>query len=180
MHLAELIKQKPYEKIVYHLRRHPITFVPFILFFIFMLFVPYFLYLLVASLFPELLTHAIAYPLLVLFGSVYLLSIYLFFYVYFLDYYLDLWIVTNDRIIDVEQHGLFSRTTTELDLFHIQDVTVQMHGPIPTLFNYGNVHVKTASTNLDIVFYNVKAPNVIRENLIRLSDEDRSYHNKQA
>ena len=101
---------------------------------------------------------------------------YLFFFVRFIDYYLDLWIITNDRIVDIEQHNLFSRSVTELDLFRIQDVTADMHGFFATIFNYGNVLVKTASSNTHIIFYNVSQPNRIREHLIHLSEEDRKYH----
>ena len=59
--------------------------------------------------------------------------------------------MTNDRIVDIEQHGLFSRTISEVDLFRIQDVTVDIHGIIATLLNYGNLTVKTASDNIHII-----------------------------
>lgn len=176
MHLGELIQQKSYEKIIYRIRRHPITFIPIVASFLVLLLVPVALYYVVAGIFPQLLTGARAYPLMVLLASAYMLTMYLLFYVRFLDYYLDLWIVTNDRIVDIEQHNLFSRSVTELDLFRIQDVTVEIHGIFATVFNYGNVLVKTASSNTHIVFYNVSMPNKIREELIRLSDEDRKYH----
>lgn len=176
MHLAELIHQKSYEKVLYKIRRHPLTFIPIIALFLFLLLVPVVLYFVIASIFPDLLTGPRSYPLLVLLASVYFLSMYLLFYVRFIDYYLDLWIITNDRIVDIEQHNLFSRSVTELDLFRIQDVTADMHGFFATVFNYGNVLVKTASSNTHIIFYNVAGPNRIREHLIHLSEEDRKYH----
>ncbi len=176
MHLAELIHQKSYEKVVHKIRRHPLTFIPIALLFIILLLVPVVLYWVIASIFPNLLTGPLSYPLLVLLSSVYFLSMYLLFFVRFIDYYLDLWIITNDRIVDIEQHNLFSRSVTELDLFRIQDVTAEMHGFFATIFNYGDVLVKTASSNTHIVFYNVAAPNRIREQLIQLSEEDRKYH----
>ncbi len=176
MHLAELIHQKSYEKVIHRIRRHPLTFIPIVLLFLLLLLVPVILYMVIASIFPELLAGPRSYPLLVLLSSVYFLSMYLFFYVRFIDYYLDLWIITNDRIVDIEQHNLFSRSVTELDLFRIQDVTADMHGFFATIFNYGDVLVKTASSNTHIVFYNVAAPNHIREQLIQLSEADRKYH----
>ena len=176
MHLSQVIKQKPYEQIVHHLRRHPITFLPVIGLFLILLLVPAVLYFLVTSLFPVLLDGPILYPTAVLGSSLYYLSVYLFFYGQFIDYYLDLWIVTNDRIIDMEQHGLFRRTSTELDLFRIQDVTANITGVFGTLFDYGDVVIKTASSNLNIVFRNVPNPNQIREDLVHLADEDRRYH----
>lgn len=176
MIISNLIRQKSYEKIVYMLRRHPVTFLPTIALFLVLTAVPPSVYLLIENLFPHLLAGPIFYPLSVLITSVFYLSIYLFFYAQFIDFYLDLWVVTNDRVVDIEQFGLFSRTISELDLHRIQDVTVEIHGFFPTIFQYGNIIVKTASNNTHIVFRNVRSPNEIRQALIQLAEEDRKYH----
>ncbi len=179
MILSHLIRQKGYEKIEYLLRRHPVTFVPQILLFILLMAVPFVVYFLINNLYPTVLdpmTSEILFPLAVLIASIYYLGLYLFFYSQFIEFYLDMWIVTNDRIVDVEQNGLFSRTISELDLYRVQDVTVDMNGFFPSIFKYGHVRVKTASQNLGIVFHNVPNPNEIREALIQLSDEDRKHH----
>ncbi len=179
MPISALIKQKPYEEIIYILRRHPITFVPYVLFFILLLIVPIVFYFILHDIFPALLIEPNLFAFAVLGTSIYYLSTYLFFYVYFIDYYLDVWIVTNDRIIDIEQHGLFSREITELDLFRIQDITTNVSGLIPTLFSYGNVIIKTASNNSHIIFYQVKHPDKVRTKLIELADIDRKFHLKE-
>ncbi|MBT3538850.1 PH domain-containing protein [Candidatus Parcubacteria bacterium] len=179
MSVPDIIKKKDYEKIIFVLRRHPITFIPIMFLFIVLMLVPVAVYLLIENLFPSILTGSILYPLTVLLGSVYYLSIYLFFYVQFIDFYLDMWIVTNDRIVDIEQHNLFHRVITELDLYRIQDVTAQVQGIFSTLFKYGDVTVKTASTTSNIIFRNVSNPNLIREQLIKLADEDRKFHYSQ-
>ena len=176
MYLPQFIKQKSYEKIEYILHRHPITFVPVAALFIILLAVPVAVYFLINSLFPTILAHPLIYPPAVLAASVYYLSIYLFFYGEFIDFYLDLWIVTSDRIIDIEQHGLFSRIISEMDLYRTQDVTVNIKGFIPTIFNYGTVNVKTAAADVDIIFSNIPDPNKIRQALIHLAEQDRKYH----
>lgn len=180
MNLSDVIRQKSYERIEYKLRRHPITFVPIFVLFVVLLSAPIGLYFLLNALFPTIIYSTIGFPIIVLFGSSYYLSNYLFFYVQFIDYYLDVWIITNDRIVDIEQHGLFTKTITELDLFRIQDVTVEINGIFPTLFDYGNLTVQTASSNTHIIFYNIAHPNEIRRELIHLSDEDRKFHNGQG
>jgi len=177
MQIAAVIKQKSYEKVVYKLHRHPITFVPIIVLFIVLLLVPVGVYFLLNIRFPTILTPASTlYPLVVLGASIYYLSTYVFFYVRFIDYYLDMWIVTNDRIVDIEQHGLFNRVITELDLYRIQDVTANVTGIFGTVFRFGDVVVTTASANTSIVFRNIPHPNHIREELIRLADQDRKFH----
>src|SRR3990167_2641103 len=169
MQIAHLIKQKSYEKIEYFLRRHPLTFVPIFAVFVILMLVPVALYFLLNNLFPQLLTGELSYPVLVLFASVFYLSVYLFFYGQFIDFYLDLWIVTNDRIVDIEQHGLFSRSISELDLYNIQDVTVEISGFFHTMFKYGDLHVKTASDNSQVIFRDIPNPNEVRQALIELS-----------
>lgn len=179
MHIEELIKQKSYERIVYVLRRHPITFIPILVVFIILLLVPVALGFLATTLFPEIVASPTYGTLLILLASAYTIAIFVFFFAQFIDFYLDIWIVTNDRIIDVEQFGLFARTISELDLFRIQDVTTDVHGFFATIFKFGVVTIKTASSNKNIVFKNIPDPNTIRENLIRLSHEDRKYHYNQ-
>jgi membrane protein YdbS with pleckstrin-like domain len=176
MHIERLIRKKPYETIEFVLRRHPLTFIPMMTLALLLLLVPIGVYVLLVSLFPTLFEHDIAFSMLVLSGSVYLLSVYLFMFANFIDFYLDLWIVTNDRIVDIEQFNLFSRTISELDLFRIQDVTTDVHGFFPTMFDYGTVTVKTASQNIHIIFKDVPRPNEVRRRIIELSDEDRKHH----
>ncbi len=176
MRVEHLIKQKSYEKIVHVLHRHPITFLPQIALFLVLVAIPLVVYAMIDYLFPALFQNDAVFASAVLAGSAYYLSILLFFYMQFIVFYLDMWVVTNDRIVDVEQLGLFSRTISELDLFRIQDVTTDVHGVFATFFKYGTVTIKTASNNIHIVFYDVAKPNKLREQLIQLSHEDRKYH----
>jgi membrane protein YdbS with pleckstrin-like domain len=176
MHLSTLIKQKDYEKIVHVLRRDPITFVPRILLFLILSLIPILAYYFLNNYFPALLQSPVPFTLLVLFASIFYLSISLFLYTEFTLFYLDVSIVTNDRIVEMEQLGLFSRTISELELFRIQDVTSEVKGLFPSMFHYGNVLVKTASENSHIIFFNIRNPEKIREELIKLSHEDRKYH----
>src|SRR3989339_1973511 len=176
MLVSHLIKQKTYETIKYFLRQHPLTFAPTVALFVVLFFVPFVVYFLISALFPNLLANSSIYTLAVLCASIYYLSIYLFFYSQFIEFYLDIWIVTNDRIVDIEQQGLFARTISELDLYRIQDVTTEVNGFFCTMFHYGNVIVKTASAGSRVIFRNVKHPNEIRQALIQLAEDDRKHH----
>jgi len=90
------------------------------------------------------------------------------FYYAFLDYYLDVWIVTNYRVIGVEQKGLFNRTVAEYKLFRIQDVVAEQKGFFATLVNYGEIHIQTAGEQQVIKFKQVPSPNHVARELIRL------------
>lgn len=83
------------------------------------------------------------------------------------DFYLDIWIVTDKRVIAIEQKGFFSRTVSEFELSKIQDITVAVHGIIPTLLRYGDLTVRTASEHENFVFRQVPQPNEVKDELLR-------------
>lgn len=173
MHLGHLIKQKGYEKIVYLLRRHPLVMARGLLVFAILASLPvagyYFFEPAIAVYFENVLLKII----IVLGGSIYALSVWLFVFSAFLDYYLDLWIVTNDRIMNIEQHGLFGRTVSELDLSNIQDVTSEIKGIFATIFNYGEVHIQTAAEEKRFVFEQISNPHEVRKTILDLVAEDK-------
>jgi|SRR3989344_621415 len=85
------------------------------------------------------------------------------------DFFLDVWVLTDQRVIAIEQRGLFARTVSEFDLSRIQDVTIEVHGIIPTMLNYGNLIVRTASEHENFIFKQVWRPNEIKDALIHAS-----------
>jgi uncharacterized membrane protein YdbT with pleckstrin-like domain len=179
MHLAKFVKQKSNEQIEYVLHRHPVTFLPEILLIVIMISIPFTIRFIINSMFPSLITPGTpVWAILVLFFSGYVLVTLTFFYTQFVNFFLDFWVVTNDRIIDVEQKNLFARTISELGLVNIQDVTTEVHGFFATLFDYGDVIIKTASDNQNIIFENVPHPNKIRVALIDFSDREKQHFAK--
>src|SRR3989339_382796 len=120
-----------------------------------------------------LLESEIIYPIIVLSTSAYYLFTWLFFFFSFIDYYLDVWIITDKRIIDIQQRGFFSRIISELKIFRIQDVTSEIQGAIPTLLKYGEVFIQTAGTDQRFKFHEVPDPNGIRDIIIKLIQKNR-------
>lgn len=76
----------------------------------------------------------------------------------FVNYYLDVFVVTNERIMRIEQHGPFSRTVAELRLERVQDVTIEQHGLLPTFLHYGNLRVQTAGETGEFTFSAIPHP----------------------
>ncbi len=60
-------------------------------------------------------------------------------------YFLDLWIITDRRIIVIEQLSFFNRKVSNFRLERMQDIKVTISGIIPTLLNYGTIRAQTAS-----------------------------------
>lgn len=59
-------------------------------------------------------------------------------------YCLDVWVITNRRLITVDQSGFFHRDVATFRLERLQDVQYSINGIIQTFFDYGTVSAQTA------------------------------------
>lgn len=98
---------------------------------------------------------------LIVFSSIYLLSTIGYFYIAWLDYYMDIFILTNKRIIRMEQMVLFGQKVSETSFQHIQDVSSKVQGFLHTLLGVGTVFVETAGERENFSFTNMKDPGLI-------------------
>lgn len=178
MHLDELIKVKPYEKIVYVIRRHWLTYIPTVLSFAAMAAVPFVAYFVMPNEFTSFFADQYSSAITTLLLSVYELSIALFFYSSFLMYYLDMMIITNDRLVQIQQKTLFSRSVSELDLYRIQDTTSDITGVIATMIGYGLLKIQTAGERENFTFEFVPHVSEVRRHLMTLAEDDRKFHSK--
>lgn len=94
----------------------------------------------------------------------------------FVDYYLDAWILTNEKIINIEQKGLFNRVISEQRLYRVQDITSELKGIIPTFLNYGNVYIQTAGEEERFAFKQVPAPYDVVKKINVLVEENKKVH----
>ena len=176
MGLHELIHTKNYEKVIAKVRRHFFTFIPTLAFFLLLALVPLGIHFLLKNIFPNAISNQAVYAALVLGGSLYYLGLCVFLYTAFVEFHLDLNIITNDRIVDINQITLFARKIVEVDLYQIQDVSSEVKGFWATLFQYGTVEVQTAGSIPKFVMENIPNPHRIRHLLLVLAAEDKKSH----
>ena len=105
--------------------------------------------------------------------AIWLLILWIFFFVEWTDYYLDLWIITNKRIIDVEQNGFFHREVTSFSFDQIQDITVETRGFIETMLKFGTLHIQTAGHNRNIVIKDAHYPEDARSLILDLQQRSK-------
>lgn len=91
-------------------------------------------------------------------------------FVLWIDYYFDVWILTEERIINMEQYGLFRREISELEHGKIQDVTTEVLGIFPTILGYGEVFIQTAAERERFQFKQVPQPQKIRARIMKLQE----------
>jgi len=107
--------------------------------------------------FPSLLEFNLRY-LSLFFLSLFLLILWTVIFFIVTNYYLDYWIVTNERTIQTELRGLFSRVLSDVNHDRIQDITVDVKGFLPTIFHFGDLHIQTAGEFREFVFRQIPDP----------------------
>jgi hypothetical protein len=164
--------KKPGEQVIMYLRRHWIVLAKMIFIIALLVFIP--LILIVIMLGIENLWQSEVFVALFTLGvSAYYLFVILFAFADFIDYYLDLWIVTDQRIINIEQKGLFSRTVSEKELIMMQDITADVQGVVATMLNYGDVYVQTAAEKERFVFKQIPFASDVARRISTLVSEAR-------
>jgi len=176
MEAYRLPNKLPDEKIIKILRKDLFVLIKKIALFILLIILPMIFSYLMLVVYPNLLYGTISYPLIVLSISAYYLFVWLFFFFTFIDYYLDVWIITDERIIDVRQEGFFARIISEQRLYRIQDVTSEVQGFFSTIFKYGNIYVQTAGSKQRFFFSEIPHPNRVRDELIKLAERSKKKH----
>lgn len=166
----------PDEKILKILRRDFFIIFKKVIFFILLSVLPLAVFYLLSGVFPNLLLGQISYPVIILGASAYYLFVWLFFFFNYIDYYLDITIITNERIIDVNQQGFFARTISELRLHQVQDVTSISHGALATIFKFGDIDVQTAGAKDRFLFEEISNPDTVRDFIIKLVEENKIKH----
>jgi len=63
-------------------------------------------------------------------------------------WYLDCYIITNRRIIDIDQKSMFRRVVAEVEIENIQEAVYEINGPLEAFLNYGTVKIKMASSGM--------------------------------
>lgn len=78
----------------------------------------------------------------------------MFLYISWLNHELDLIVITNNRVICIEQKSFLNREVGECTLDKVQEVGVQTKGLFANIFDYGTITLKTAgsTTNFDMTF----------------------------
>jgi hypothetical protein len=65
-------------------------------------------------------------------------------FVVWTHYYLDLWVITDRRIIAVDQVHFFNRNVAIFRLERLQDIEFSINGLVQTFFNFGTISAQTA------------------------------------
>jgi hypothetical protein len=85
----------------------------------------------------------------------------------------DIWVITDQRIVDSLKPHPFSHRLSTADLVNVQDMTVQRHGLLQTLLNYGDIVCETASEGGEFVLAGIPRPADVQLLVDRERDRER-------
>lgn len=167
----ESLHLNPDENVILEVRKHWIVFLGKALALLFGTILPFAIFTALEMFIPGTVSKIInsvyfagnPYAVILFFYVLWVLFLWISFFIEWTKYYLDVWYVTEKRIIDVNQKQIFNREISNLRFDKIQDVTVDVHGFIPTMLNFGNIKVQTAGEdNADFFMANVQNPDEVR------------------
>ncbi len=82
------------------------------------------------------------------------------------------YIVTNQRVIKIDQNSLFSRLISEAEIDRIQEISTEISGPIHTLLNFGTIKIQTASNTGMMDLEDVPDPYNMQQEIVRIQREN--------
>jgi len=105
---------------------------------------------------PTFSGQSVRWPLIP--TAVYVLGVLAYLYYKFADWRNDALILTDQRLIYIEQTILLAQNQREAALSKVQDIRFAVKGVVATVFDYGNIHIETAARGTDIAFGPIRRP----------------------
>lgn len=82
---------------------------------------------------------------------------------HFMMWYFTIYIVSNERIRQITQHGFFGKDVVELRLAKIQNISYKVPGFSGEVFKFGTIVIQTIVG--DLVIHKVEHPDLVYEKL---------------
>lgn len=158
---VSFVNQHSKEKILLVLRQHPIVNFKWVVISVFLILAPF----LVFPLLPLFDFLASEFKFFTMVGWYLLVSAYVI--EHLLYWYYNIYLITDERIIDIDFISLIYRRVSEAKIDKIEDVTSATTGLFAGIFNYGNVTIQTAAEKREFEFLAVPQP----EKVTRLLNE---------
>lgn len=90
----------------------------------------------------------------------------------FTRYYLNVWVLTSERIVDVEQRRFFSREVSSVLLNRVQDVTTNVTGVLASFLGIGSIKVQSAGAKNEFRMVGIPNPEEMRDLILKYVPEE--------
>ena len=105
-----------------------------------------------------------------------LIIIFIFYtsFVTWTHYYLDAYIVTNQRVLTIDQIDFFHRKVSEADIGNVQDIEVVVKGFFSNTLNFGDVRIQTAGADQKTLFFDdIPYPYKAKDIILKFAEDNR-------
>ena len=106
-------------------------------------------------------------PLMRVALGVWLLSVWTGAWSAFTRYFLNVWVLTNQRIVDIKQPAYFRRQVSSLELNRVQDVTTDVSGATASFLGIGNITVQSAGAVDEFHMNGIPRPEEMRDIIMK-------------
>jgi len=155
--------QDPEEQVVLFLRQHPVVMVPWIILVMVALAL-----VSVFEFFPPYAMLPSNYQLVVTMSWYLLVAGYAL--AKLMSWFFNVYILTDERVVDVDFFNILYRKISTAKLEEIQDVNIVASGAFETFFNYGSVFIQTAAEVPEFEFLKVPRPDKVGKIINQLID----------
>lgn len=152
--------QRDGERVFIVARHHILDYLSYIIMLFFLAIIPVGVGLLVSSSTNYIsLTDTAGIKLVVtLVLVIYYLLLMIIFMASWVSYYYNLFIVTEERIVEIAQQGFFNHTVYELAFEQIEDVSYSVKGFLYTFLDVGDVEIQTAGSQRNFLIKRMPHP----------------------
>lgn len=81
---------------------------------------------------------------------------------------MNVFVLTRDRLVDIDQHGFFTTVVSSANYEKIQDVSFEIRGFAQTIFRLGTVSVQTAGSDVRLELHGIHGPQRVQERITSL------------
>jgi len=160
----KFVTQQQDEEIALLLRAHPITNIKWVLLILVMILAP-------IIVFGTGLLDVVPFQYRFIGNLVWYLFVLTFSFEIFLQWYYSVFIVTNERIIDIDFDNIMNRQMTTVNLNHVEEPVMTTRGFVKTMFQFGDVTVQTAGEVSTVEIMNVPYPQKVVDVISRLAED---------
>lgn len=150
--------QKLHESIILFLRSHFIINISWIAFSLFLFVLPITISAFLPNLGLDFIYSPAANRFIIVFTLFYYLMFLSYLFVNFLHWFYNVFIVTTERVVDIDYSDIVVHNIAVTNLSHVQDVNYTQSGFIATFFNYGDLFVQTAGNERNFEALSIPRP----------------------
>jgi membrane protein YdbS with pleckstrin-like domain len=150
--------QKEKESIILFLRAHFITNLSWIFITLILLVLPMVILAVLSNFGLDFLSTSIASRFTLVFILLYYLLVSSYVFICFLHWFYNVFIVTSERVIDIDYSDIVIHNIAVASLTHVQDVNYTQSGFISTFFDYGHLFIQTAGDERNFEAFSIPKP----------------------